>query len=111
MGCFITFTLLIVTVDVDYSLDPCTLTQNSITSMCGNSCLRASGQKSDLPFAPATAISYNKAITLLWLTFFSVIWRRNSVNTSSGLKTDFTIVFSDHDFQQGGQTFDDIVTD
>ena len=24
--------------------------------------------------------------------------RRNSVNTASGLKTDFTIVFSDHDF-------------
>jgi len=24
--------------------------------------------------------------------------RRNSVNTAIGLKTDFTIVFSDHDF-------------
>jgi len=37
--------------------------------------------------------------------------RRNSVNKASGLKTAVTIVFSDHDFLQGGQHFGDIVSD
>jgi len=68
--------------------------------MRGNGYLGASGKNLTVPFAPATSISYNRAITLLSAYILPVIWRirRNSVNSASGLKTAVTIVFSDHDF-------------
>jgi len=43
--------------------------------MRGNGYFEASGQKPDLPFAPATSISCNRVITLLSVYMFPVIWR------------------------------------